>query len=257
MLVAFLLPLGLAIWTSFHGADGWTTEAYRLLAKNSLFWRVIDNTFQIAFFSSIAAILLGYPLALHMSARSERTRRFLTMLVLIPFWTSILVKSYAFIVIFGRDGLLNQALRASFFPFGPVEVLFTRTGVAIAMAHQIIPFVVLPLLSNLLSIDQNLLRAAKLMGASPFEVFWRVTLPLTLPGIAAAFMISFTLGLGAYITPALLGGRSDLMIANLIDLRLRETLDWPGASAIAITLTVIAGLLIVGSRLLRRYKSEI
>lgn len=248
MSVGFLAPLAIALWTSLRGEGGWSADAYVALAGSTLFLRVMGGTFQIALLSSVAALLLGYPLALHLSQCSPKVRRVLMMLVLIPFWTSILVKSYAFIVLFGRDGLLNQALQALFFPFGPLDLLFNRVGVGIAMAHQVIPFVVFPLLTSMLQIDRNVYRAADVMGASSSTIFWRVTLPLTLPGAAAAFLIAFTLGLGAYITPALLGGRRDLMIANLIDFRLRETLDWPAASAIAITLTVLVCALIALAR---------
>lgn len=256
MTVGFLAPLAIALWTSLRGTGSWSVDPYIALAGSTLFWRVMSGTFQIALLSSIAALLLGYPLALHMSQCSPKVRRVLMMFVLIPFWTSILVKSYAFIVLFGREGLLNQALQASFFPFGPLDLMFNRTGVGIAMAHQVIPFVVFPLLTSMLQIDRNVYRAAEVMGASPYVIFWRVTLPLTLPGAAAAFLIAFTLGLGAYITPALLGGRRDLMIANLIDFRLRETLDWPAASAIAIALTGMVCVLIVLARHVSRPRHE-
>lgn len=248
MSIGFLAPLAIAWWTSLNGPQGWSVDAYAGIAGSTLFWRVMKGTFEIALLSSVAALLLGYPLALHMSRCGPRARHMFMILVLIPFWTSILVKSYAFIILFGRAGLLNQALEASFFPFGPLDLIFNRTGVGIAMTHQVIPFVVFPLLTSMLQIDRNIYRAADVMGASPFATFWRVTLPLTLPGATAAFLISFTFGLGAYVTPALLGGRQDLMIANLIDFRLRETLDWPAASAIAITLTAVVCVLIALAR---------
>lgn len=250
MVAGFLLPLLVTFWISAQPQDGIPFAAYSKIARSTLFWRVAWNTFQIAFLSAALSIAFGYPIALHMSRQTETRRRILTMIILIPFWTSILVKSYAFIVMLGREGLLNQAILAIFPDAKPIDLLFNRAGLAIGMTHQIIPFAVLPILASLLAIDGNLARAARVMGASELTIFSRITLPLSVPGILAAFLLVFTIGLGAYITPALLGGERDIMIANLIDLRLRDTLDWPGASAIALTLAVTVSLLIVLSRYL-------
>lgn len=253
MLAAFLMPLLIIVWYSISHTTGISLQTYAALAHSPLFVRIMGTTFQITLATSVLATLLGFPLAVHMARQRPEVRRFLLTLVLIPFWTSTLVKSFAFITMFGRGGLINQALQASFFPQVQLNLLFTRTGLVIAMSHQLLPFVVLPLLSNLRTIDVNLYHAARVMGASSWSTFIRVTLPLCLPGLMAGFLISFTYALGAFITPALLGGRSDMMIANLIDFRLRETLDWPAASAMAVVLLVLAGVLIFG---MRRFTSK-
>jgi len=248
MAAGFLLPLAIAVWLSIQGQQGLSLEAWNAVLQSTLFWRVVWNTLQISFLSTVAAILLGYPIAFHLSRRSGRQRQFLLLLVLIPFWTSILVKSYAFIVILGREGLLNQSLQAIWPGLAPLDLLFNRTGLAIGMAHQIVPFAVLPILASLVAIDAGLVRAARVMGASEATIFARIILPLSLPGVLAAFLLVFTVGLGAYITPALLGGERDIMIANLIDLRLRDTLDWAAASAIAIALALTVAVFITLSR---------
>jgi len=248
MFVGFLLPLAIAAWLSLQGKTGLSLDAYADVVQSTLFWRVVWNTLQISLLSTVAAILLGYPIALHLSHCKGRKRQLLLMLVLIPFWTSILVKSYAFIVILGREGLLNQSLLAIWPGLAPLDLLFNRTGLTIAMAHQIAPFAVLPILASLTAIDVSLVRAARIMGASELRIFARILLPLSLPGVLAAFLLVFTVGLGAYITPALLGSERDIMIANLIDLRLRDTLDWPGASAMAIALAITVACCIALSR---------
>ena len=250
MAAGFVLPLLVTLWISLQPSEGVPLDAYWKTARSSLFWRVVWNTFEISLLSALLATVFGYVIALHMSRQSPTRRRVLTVVILTPFWTSILVKSYAFIVVLGREGLLNKAIQAVFPGADPVDLLFNRTGLAIGMTHQIVPFAVLPILASLLAVDGNLARAARVMGASEMTIFSRIILPLSMPGVLAAFLLVFTIGLGAYITPALLGGERDIMIANLIDLRLRDTLDWPGASVIALMLAAAVAALIVLSRYL-------
>lgn len=256
MALAFVAPLAIILLTSLHAQGGvFSAVAYIGLFKSILFARVAWITVQVSLAVSFLAVLMGYPIALHLSMQKPKARRLLMILVLVPFWTSVLVKSYAFIILFGKHGLLNDAL-AAISPSLQLDLLFNRAGMVIAMAHQMIPFVVLPLLANLLDIDRNLYRAASVIGAGAWTTFMRVTLPLSMPGLAAGFMLSFMLSLGAYVTPALLGSRKDMMLANLIEFRLKELNDWAGASAIAIVILLACAVLLACTRLIRRLRAN-
>jgi len=165
-------------------------------------------------------------------------------MVMLPFWTSILVKSFAFSIVLGEQGLVNRGLVAAFGEAARSELIFNRTGVVLGMTNFLLPFVVLPVLASLLAQNQSLYRVAQIMGAGPLRVFWSITLPLSLPGAMAGALMALTLSTGMYITPALLGGRKEMMMANLVDFYTRQTLDWAMASAIAILLLLMSAVLI-------------
>lgn len=241
--LVFFLPLCFVIFYSVYD-NGWTTKAFVALAGSSLFFRVLGTSFDIALSATLFSILLGYPIALHLARQPPRRRALLMMLVLLPFWTSILVKSFAFYVILGNQGIINQGLRFLFGEAGTVKLLFNRVGVIVGMAHFLIPFVVFPVLASLLAQNPELRRAAQIMGAGPVRIFWRITLPLSMPGVIAGGLMSMVISLGVFVTPALLGGKTDMMMANLIDFYTRDTLDWNSAAAIAVILLSLSMVLI-------------
>lgn len=241
MAFGLFLPLVFIVYQSL--SEGLSLRAYSDLVQNALFLRIAQTTFEIAIVATIASIILSYPIALHLSRTSDQRRPLFMLLVLLPFWTSALVKSYSYIVVLGESGLINQALVA--FGIGRVQLIFNRLAVIIGMSNYLIPFVVFPLLANLLGQDEYLRRSAEVMGASNFRIFWQVTFPLSLPGLLAGATMSFVISLGFFITPALLGGRKDMMIGNLIDFYTREALDWHSASAIAILLLLTIGALLM------------
>ncbi|MBS9721436.1 ABC transporter permease [Tianweitania sp. BSSL-BM11] len=241
--VFFVLPLARTIWQSVY-EYGFTLRAYEMLLTSTLFWKVLQTTFAISFTATIVALLAGYPVALHLSRLPPSRRMPYLVMVMLPFWTSILVKSFALIVLLGYDGIINNAL--SFISGQDIHIpmVFNRVGAILGMTNYLLPFMILSILSSLLTQDVNLGRAAEVMGASRFTIFRRITLPLSMPGVLAGVLISFTLSIGMYITPALLGGRQDMMMANLIDFYTRQTLDWPLASAIAVVLLFVSGVLV-------------
>lgn len=241
MTVGFLAPLILVVVTSF-GGTAFTLAHYRELVSRPLYVTVLWNTLQIAAFSTVVTVLLAYPIAYHLARQTPRRRAFLLILVLLPFWTSILVKSFAFTVLLGRDGTLNSILMALFGAGARLPMLFNRPAVLIGMTHYLIPFAVFSILSSLLAQNPDLRRAAEIMGAGRLRIFLTITLPLSLPGVLAGALLSMILSMGMFVTPALLGGRTDLMISNLIDFDVRETLDWNAASALAVCLMVVTGL---------------
>ena len=242
MLFGFITPLGFICFHSLTIDGQFTLSGFANLFSSTLFRRVFWTTLQISLVASVVAILVGYPVALHISRQSERMRSLYLTLVLLPFWTSILVKSFAFTIILGDLGLINTALRAARLP--QLEMMFNRFGVLVGTTNFLIPFVVFPILSNLLAQDQNLRKAAEVMGAGPLRIFWRITFPLSASGIFAGFVLSFVLSLGFFVTPALLGGRQDMMMANLIDFYTRDTLNWNAAAAIAVVLLFTSGILL-------------
>jgi ABC-type spermidine/putrescine transport system permease subunit I len=166
------------------------------------------------------------------------------VLVMLPFWTSILVKSFALQIVFGSAGVLNRMLAAIGTDAWNVPMMFNRVGVILGMVSYLLPFVILSVLGSLLSLNPRLAQAAETMGASALRIFWSVTFPLSLPGVISGGLMAFTLSIGMYITPALLGGRKDMMIANLVDFYTRQNLDWALASASAVVLLVISGALV-------------
>ena len=239
----FLYPLGQTLWQSFY-EYGFTLRAYEGLLTSTLFLKVLKTTFVITGTATLVSLLVGFPVALHLSRMSPRQRVPYLVMVMLPFWTSILVKSFALTVLLGYDGVINNTLSWIFRTEIHVPMVFNRIGAILGMINYLLPFMILSILGSLLAQDPNLGRAAEVMGASRRTIFTRITLPLAMPGVIAGVLINITLSIGMYITPALLGGRQDMMVANLIDFYTRQTLDWPLASAIAIVLLGISGVLV-------------
>ncbi|GGF43068.1 hypothetical protein GCM10011611_56860 [Aliidongia dinghuensis] len=243
MLLVFVYPLITTAWTSIHPA-GYSLEAYAELTHSTLFLKTLTTTFEISISGTLVSLLLGFPVAMHLAVQPPRRRTGYLILVMLPFWTSILVKSFALTVVFGNQGLVNQLL--GFVSGGAINLpmMYNRVGVIIGMINFLLPFMVLSILGSLLSQDPVLVRAAETMGAGPLRIFRRIILPLSMPGVVAGILINMTLSIGMYITPALLGGRQDMMVANLVDFYTRQTLDWTAASATAMVLLAISGCLV-------------
>ncbi len=241
MAAIFLLPLLVVVYTSF-AEGGLTLQHYRELVSRPLYVLVLKNTLEISALSTGLTLLLGYPIAYHLARQTPRRRAFLIILVLLPFWTSILVKSFAFTVLLGQNGILNSGLAALFGEGAKVKLLFNRAGVVIGMTHFLLPFMVFTILASLLTQNPDFRRAAEIMGAGPLRIFSRITLPLSMPGALAGVLLCMILSMGMFVTPALLGGRSDLMVSNLVDFHVRETLDWGVASSLSVCLILLTAV---------------
>jgi putative spermidine/putrescine transport system permease protein len=242
-LLVVLVPLAFVIQTSIWSkATGFSLQSYSELWESAVFRRSLLTTFEISAMASGLSLLLGYPVALHLSRLSPRARAFCMILVLVPFWTSILVKSYAFTVILGKQGIINSTLSWLMGSEVQIPLMLNRVGVMVGMTNYLVPFVVFPVLASLLAIDKSVYRAVEIMGAKPPTVFWKVTLPLSMPGVLSALISTFVMGAGFFVIPALLGGRKDVMLANLVDFYTRETLDWNMAAAIGVILLGIVTL---------------
>lgn len=230
-----LPPLLYVFYTSVHG-QALSLAAYREVVTSNLFRQTLSTTLVIAGLSSLLSLILGFIVALHLAAQPARRRAVLTVLVLLPLWTSILVKCFAFTIILGREGIINSFLSWIFHTKIQLPLVLNMVGLLVGMANYLTPLVVLPILASLLAIDRAIYRAASIMGAKPARIFWTITVPLSLPGVVAGLGSIFVMSLGAFIVPALLGGPSAQMLSNLVDFYNREVLDWPKASAISVLL---------------------
>jgi putative spermidine/putrescine transport system permease protein len=200
--------------------------------EQQIYLAVFSRTFVIGFAVTVFALLLGYPLAYWISTLNERRANLVMILVLIPFWTSILVRVAAWIVILQSEGLVNKALIGSGLIHDPLALLFNRVGVYISMTHILLPFMILPLYSVMKSIPPTYQRAAISLGSHPFAAFWRVYVPQTYPGIGAGALLVFILAIGYYITPALLGGPNDQMVSYYVAYFTNVTINWGMACAL-------------------------
>ncbi|TCF97030.1 polyamine ABC transporter substrate-binding protein [Paraburkholderia strydomiana] len=209
----------------------------------SAYRSVFMRTFEISGFVTLAALLLGYPLAYWISILPARKANLVMILVLLPFWTSILVRISAWIVILQGEGLVNKALIALHVISKPLPLLFNRTGVLIAMTHILLPFMILPLYSVMKSVPASYTKAAISLGSHPFGAFWKIYVPQTLPGVGAGGLLVFITALGYYITPALLGGAGDQMVSYYIAYFTNVALNWGMACALGAVLLLVTLIL--------------
>ncbi len=238
----YLYPLARIVGWSLYDR-GPTLKFYRAMASDPSLLHALGNTLSISLLSTALCLLLGYPLAYLIATAAPAAGRVLMLLVLVPFWTSILVRSFAWIVILGNHGLVNRALLAAGLIARPVRLLFNMTGVQTGMVHVLLPFMVLPLVAAMRRIDPNVLRIARSLGAVPRRAFLHVFLPLSLPGIAAGGALVFLLAVGFYVTPALLGGPGQITLATMIDMEITNFLDWGMAAMLGVVLMAVAGVL--------------
>jgi mannopine transport system permease protein len=248
---AFVAPIGKLLLGSVFAPD-LTAAHYLRIAQEPVFLKILLRTVQTATIVTVLAFLLGYPVAIVMSRLKGRAAMLVAACVLIPLWTSVLVRSYAWIVLLQRTGIVNSTLKSWGIIDQPLRLIYTEGAVILAMTHVLMPYIILPIFSSLKSIPPELDRAARNLGAGSFAAFVTVTLPLSLPGIYAGSIMVFILSLGFYVTPALVGGPQNLTIATLIGQQTTELLNWPFAGALAgVLLATTLGLVGVFKRFLR------
>ena len=235
LLVFFLFPVVRMLGFSVEAG---TLDWYAKALGEGLYLRVFWNTFEIALLVTLVCLLLGYPLGYLMATTTPGWATFGFICVLLPLWTSVLVRTYAWMVLLGRNGVLNRTLMESGLTTDPLPLLHNFTGVLIGMVHVLLPYMVLPIYGAVRRVDPAIPAAAAGLGASSSRIFWRIYLPLTLNGIFAGSVLVFVLSLGFFITPALLGGGRVMMIAVLIEQQVRETLNWPFAATLSAVLLV-------------------
>ena len=247
MLAFYALPVLSMLMRSVTDPT-WTLIHYAELADDPVFLKVFRNTLETSLIVTAIALLLGYPVALAL-ARVPRWAPVILVLILLPFWTSVLVRSYAWMVLLGRHGLINEALLAAGLLDRPLRLLNTPLATEIAMTHILLPYMILPIANALRQIDPALARAASGLGAAPFATFRQVTLPLSMPGVAAGVLLVFVLALGFYITPAMVGGPREITLSMLIYQQV-DQLNWASAATLsAVLLATALGLIALFFRL--------
>ncbi|MCA3624848.1 MAG: ABC transporter permease [Methylobacterium sp.] len=240
ILIIVFLPLFWLGSLSFLDRGGAVSlENYQRLTGD-LYIDAFIVTFQISAAVTILCVLLGYPLAYWLSRKPQWTANLLLICVLLPFWTAVLVRTYAWLVLLQRNGLINNTLLSIGLIDTPLQLAHNLTASIIGMVHIMLPFLVLPLYASMKSIDGDLVRAAVGLGSSPTEAFWRIFVPMSLPGLFAGVVLVFILSLGFYVTPALLGGGRVQMLAQRIESTITIFSNWGAASALGVVLMLMA-----------------
>ncbi|MEM1384539.1 MAG: ABC transporter permease [Pseudomonadota bacterium] len=253
VMIIMIIPVGWLFWLSFLGDDGsFTLEHYERMVNRKSYARIFWTTFEVSILTTLICIVIGYPLAYFLSQLPARAATICLIAVLLPFWTSLLVRTYAWLVLLQRKGLLNDwAIDAGLWDT-PVKLVHNMNGTLIGMVHIMLPYLVLPLYGAMKAIDRDYLKAASNLGAGPVRAFWTVFFPLSLPGLFAGGLIVFVLCLGFFVTPAVLGGGKVIMVSMKITDTIEIFFNWGAASALGVVLLVLTmGTLYLSSRLLR------
>ena len=246
-----IVPLMFIVVYSFWlrtatGADqvGFYLENWQEALTDPFYRDILLNTIKIAAITTVVCALMGYPAAYYI-ARSKGNKAILLLLLMLPFWISYIIRTMSWINILGVSGALNSALMTVGILDEPIQMLYNEATVILGLVHFLLPFMVLNVFVSLEGIDTNLEDAANSLGATKWEAFRQVTLPLSLPGLAAGGLLCFVLGAGTYITPLVLGGPTDAMFANLVFEAIITQLNWPLGSALSLMLLVVLGALVM------------
>lgn len=249
--VMFAGPLANILWLSFTDPEPGLTNYAALIEKESL-RRLVWTTVRICLITTVLSVILGYSIAYAMANVAEAARQRMMLFILISFWISVLVRTFSWMMLLGRKGLVNNGLIELGLISEPIPFVRNELGVLIGMVHYMIPYAVLPIFVAMQGIDGRVLQASRNLGASPAQTFWRVYLPLTKPGIIAGALLVLILSLGFYVTPAIMGGGKVLMIAEYISVQVLITLKWGTAAMLAmLMLGSVLGLLYVLSRFMK------
>lgn len=256
----FLIPLSIIVGYSFltrgvyGGVTGpWTFENYQRLF-DPLYGVILWRSLVMSTAATALCLLIAFPLALFIARADERRKNIYLYLVILPFWTSFLVRTYAWMFLLRDSGLINSILLSLKIIHEPLPLLYNETAVVVGLVYGYLPFAVLPLFSNLERLDKNLLEAAADLGAKPLQTLRHIVIPLCAPGLRAAGVLVFIPCLGAYLTPDLLGGGKSIMIGNLIQNQFTTARDWPFGAAISLALMALVMILLTA--LLRRDGEE-
>jgi ABC-type spermidine/putrescine transport system permease subunit I len=260
-LLFFLVPLGILLVYSFGQVDvitlqlrfGWTLENYERIG-DALYLRAVLRSLTLSTVATVACLIIGFPVAYFISLQSPRTQRLLLLLIIVPFWTSFLVRIYAWTTILQDGGIVERAGRSLGLLDGPLHVLYTPTAVGIGIVYGYLPLMVLPIYVALERIDPALKEAAADLGAGGWRVFRRVIWPLSVPGVIGGCILVGIPATGEYVVPAILGGGKTLMYGNVVSSQFLEAGDYPFGSALAVALMAVltVALLIARSRMARR-----
>lgn len=253
VLTVMVIPVAWLFYLSFIGSDGhFSLEHYQRMIDSKSYTRIFLTTFKVSLLTTVICIFIGYPLAYFLSQLPARVANICMLSVLLPFWTSLLVRTYAWLVLLQRKGIINQAGMDMGFWDEPLKLVHNLSGTLIGMVHIMLPFLILPLYASMKSIPQDYMKASSNLGATPTQSFWQVFFPLSMPGLMAGSLIVFILSLGFFVTPAILGGGKVIMVAMQITNNIELFYDWGAASALGVVLLVMTfAILFIASKLMR------
>ena len=251
--VVIVIPVGWLFSLSFLDGSGQLSLVnYQKMIEYKSYARVFKTTFNVSILTTLLCILIGYPLAYFLSQIPRRYVGFFMLTVLLPFWTSLLVRTYAWLVMLQRNGLINNFAIDLGLWDTPLKLAHNLNGTLIGMVHIMLPFLILPLYAAMRRIDPHALQAAANLGATPVQAFWQIFVPLSLPGVVAGSLIVFVLCLGFYVTPAVLGGGRVILVSMQITAILEDQFNWGAASALGVVLLVLTfAALFLASRFLK------
>ena len=240
ILVILVIPVGWLFYVSFVGADGsFSLENYQRMIESKSYARIFRTTFQVSFLTTAICIIIGYPLAYFMAQLPQRLANLCLITVLLPFWTSLLVRTYAWLVLLQKRGLVNEWAMSIGLWDEPLKFVHNLNGTLIGMVHIMLPFLVLPTYGAMKAIDKDYLKASSNLGASPVRAFWTVFFPLSTPGLFAGALMVFILCLGFFVTPAVLGGGKVILVSMKIVSNIELFVNWGAASALGVVLLIM------------------
>jgi ABC-type spermidine/putrescine transport system permease subunit I len=253
VLVILVIPVGWLFYVSFVGADGgFSLENYERMVTSSSYLRIFITTFKVSFLTTAICVLIGYPLAYFLAQLPPRLASLCMIAVLLPFWTSLLVRTYAWLVLLQRQGLINDWGMALGLWDEPIKMVHNMSGTLIGMVHIMLPFLILPTYGAMKAISPDYAKAAANLGATPRTAFWTVYFPLSTPGLFAGALMVFILCLGFFVTPAILGGGKVIMVSMKIVSNIELFVNWGAASALGVVLLVLTvAILWIASRFLK------
>tara|TARA_B100000809_G_scaffold246203_1_gene273960 strand:- start:193 stop:969 length:777 start_codon:yes stop_codon:yes gene_type:complete len=248
-----VIPVAWLFYLSFIGSDGnFSLEHYQRMLDSKSYARIFFTTFKVSLLTTVICVFIGYPLAYFLSQLPARVANICMLSVLLPFWTSLLVRTYSWLVLLQRKGIINQVGMDMGFWDEPLKLVHNLSGTLIGMVHIMLPFLILPLYASMKSIPQDYMKASSNLGATPTQSFWQVFFPLSMPGLMAGSLIVFILSLGFFVTPAILGGGKVIMVAMQITSNIELFFDWGAASALGVVLLVMTfAVLFIASKLMR------
>lgn len=258
LLVPYALLFGYSFWSlspSETIIHSWTLDNYHQLFRVDVYLETLFRSMWIAARVTLLSLMLGYPLAYYLSFYAGKSKDLLYQLVIIPLWVSYLVRAYAWKTILGSDGVLNTLLQYVHLTSHPLEfLLYSPFAVVLTLTHIYTPFTFLPIYASLEHIPRNLVEASHDLGAAPFQTFWRVIFPLSIPGVLAGATFAFVLSLGDFLAPLLLGGPSGIMISNIVVSLFGAAYNWPLGAAISFCmLALVLGLLFLSESLEKKW----
>lgn len=246
VVVLLIMPLCWLAFQSVQTEEGFSLANYIRIFQESIYWDTFALTFKISFLVTILSIVMGFPIAYAASRLQGFWANLILICVILPFWTSVLVRAYAWLVLLQRRGLVNQTLMDLGIIDQPLTLMHNTTGTVIGTLHVMLPFMVLPLYSVMKKIPQDLMQASESLGAKPFYTFRRVFLPMAAPGVMAGSILVFVICLGFFITPELLGGGRTILVSMLVQRNVELYHAWGAASAVGLVLLLVVFLIFWG-----------